>query len=233
MPDGSDTPSQSPTAAYLAEANEWSRDKFDRALGRARLAYVIGALGLVLATVSVVAVAVLAPLKTTDSYLVVVDRSTGQVEPLINLKKDPQQVLTMTETELVTKGQLAMYVIARETFDLTDIEQRHTQVRRTSENKLFDDYDKTFRGPAEVNPFKLYDRSVRSITVKSVEFFNDRTGQVRFQATLKKEGAVTTSHWVSIVQFRYVQSPGQLNDRLANPLGFQVTSYRVDQESVQ
>lgn len=233
MPDGTNSPPQRPTDAYLAESNDWARDKFDRALGRARLAYFVGALGIVLATVAVFAVAVLAPLKTTDSYLVVVDRSTGHVEPMISLKKDPQQVLSMTETELVTKGQLAMYVIARETFDLTDIEQRHTQVRRTSENKLFDDYDKTFRGPPEVNPFKLYDRAVRVITVKSVEFFNDRTGQVRFQATVKKEGAISTSHWVAIVQFRYVQSPGQLNDRLANPLGFQATSYRVDQESVQ
>ncbi len=223
---------QSTTEAYLKEANEWARDRLDLAHRRAKLAYTIAGISALLAIGAVGAVFALTPLKKVDGYLVVVDKITGQTEVITSLEKNDGKVQSLTEDSAVTKSNLAQYVIARETFDLTDIETRHNQVRRTSEKKIFDEYDRNFTGGANVNPFKLYEGSVRAIQVKSVEFFNERTAQVRFTAHVKKDGAIQDRPWVAILQFRYVQTPLELKDRLANPLGFQVTSFRVDQESM-
>jgi type IV secretion system protein VirB8 len=223
----------SPTKLYLEEANEWARDRLDIAHKRAKFAYVIAGVFAILAMLAIAAVVALTPLKEVDGFLVVADKMTGQIEVISSLKKNSSQVQSLTEDSAVTKSNLAQYVIARETFDLTDIEERHNQVRRTSERKIFDEYDRTFTGTENLNPFKMFEGSVRTVEIKSVEFFNERTGQVRFLTHLKKDGSVSDRHWVAIVQFRYVQTPVELKDRLANPLGFQVTSYRIDQESIE
>ncbi len=224
---------QAGTAPYLEQANAWARDRLDLAERRAKVAYVIAGVAGVLAIAGVVAVCLLAPLKSVEGYLVVVDKSTGQTEVITDLQKGASQVQSLTEESAVSKANLAQYVIARETFDMNDLEPRHDAVRRTSEKKLFDEYDRAFYAVGDANPFKQYKGAVRSVEIKSVEFFNERTGQVRFTTHLKKDGATTDAHWVAIIQYRYVQIPTELKDRLANPLGFQVMSYRVDQESIQ
>ena len=41
-----------------------------------------------------------------------------------------------------------------------------------------------------------------------------------------------TSEWIATLAFRFAAPPSAEADRLVNPLGFQVTSYRIDQEVV-
>ena len=38
--------------------------------------------------------------------------------------------------------------------------------------------------------------------------------------------------WTAVVAFRYTGAPMTMGDRFLNPLGFQVTSYRRDAETV-
>jgi type IV secretion system protein VirB8 len=66
-----------------------------------------------------------------------------------------------------------------------------------------------------------------------VSFLNKRTAQVRFSSTETSQTAKKEDAWVAIVSFRFVNLPETEEDRFINPLGFQVTAYRVDQELVQ
>src|SRR6185312_6478668 len=55
---------------------------------------------------------------------------------------------------------------------------------------------------------------------------------VRF-ATIRSDAgaqAQPPSSWVAVIRYRYSDAPMSLEDRFVNPLGFQVTSYRKDQE---
>lgn len=217
---------------YVDEASGWERDVLNKKLAGDKAArWAAGVLAVLLACALLV-IASLLPLKRVDGYVVSVDRHSGETRVLTSLRETPGRAVSLTEDEALTKAQLAGYVIARETFDLVDIEERHRTVRLMSERKLFDAYDRTFRGPRSVNPFYLYEGVTREIEVKSVEFFNDNTAQVRFRADAKRDGTIHESHFVAIVRFRFVQTPVNLKERLANPLGFQAVSYRVDQESV-
>jgi type IV secretion system protein VirB8 len=61
---------------------------------------------------------------------------------------------------------------------------------------------------------------------------SDGTALVRFD-TLRQDRsgyADTGQPWVAVVRYRFVDAPMQLDDRLINPLGFQVVSYRRDAE---
>jgi len=46
-------------------------------------------------------------------------------------------------------------------------------------------------------------------------------------------GANLVRSWISTVRYRYVDAPMSLEDRLINPLGFQVVSYRRDAETIE
>ena len=51
------------------------------------------------------------------------------------------------------------------------------------------------------------------------------------KTALQGQGAVTKGWYVAQLRFRFTGEPLSLEDRLSNPLGFQVIEYRRDQEA--
>jgi type IV secretion system protein VirB8 len=56
---------------------------------------------------------------------------------------------------------------------------------------------------------------------------------VRFHRTLRQGLQTTESDWIATIAFAYAKAPMAEADRLRNPLGFQVASYRADPEVVR
>jgi type IV secretion system protein VirB8 len=56
---------------------------------------------------------------------------------------------------------------------------------------------------------------------------------VRFSTTRRSGSQETTEHWASTLRFRYAHPAKDLRARAKNPLGFEVVSYRRDQEVVR
>jgi len=68
-------------------------------------------------------------------------------------------------------------------------------------------------------------------TIKNIELLTPTTARVRFDLTRRDPGLdPVTSDWQTLVVFRFTGEPMRTADRLINPLGFQVTSYRRDGE---
>ncbi|TJW48148.1 MAG: type IV secretion system protein, partial [Mesorhizobium sp.] len=65
----------------------------------------------------------------------------------------------------------------------------------------------------------------------SVSLLNRNTASVRFATTTRRENSSTADNWVAVIKFRYTSTPLKNEWRFDNPLGFQVTDYRRDQES--
>ncbi|WP_287304669.1 type IV secretion system protein, partial [Mesorhizobium sp.] len=70
-----------------------------------------------------------------------------------------------------------------------------------------------------------------AVTVKSVSFLNRTTATVRLSTEEKRQNTTRREHWVAVIKFRYTSTPLKNEYRFDNPLGFQVTEYRRDQES--
>jgi type IV secretion system protein VirB8 len=84
------------------------------------------------------------------------------------------------------------------------------------------------------SPLNRYQtHTLRTVRVKSVSFLNRRTAQVRFTSTETMRTSKREDTWVAIVSFHFVNLPETEEERFINPLGFQVTAYRLDQELVQ
>jgi type IV secretion system protein VirB8 len=65
-----------------------------------------------------------------------------------------------------------------------------------------------------------------------VSFLEPDRAFVRFSATSRTGSQESTSHFAATVRFRYTRPARDLEGRERNPLGFEVVSYRKDQEVV-
>ncbi|HAI6717482.1 TPA: type IV secretion system protein [Escherichia coli] len=58
------------------------------------------------------------------------------------------------------------------------------------------------------------------------------TAMVRYTKQVRRAGEFSPlTHWAATITFAYRNEPMKLDDRTKNPLGFQVISYRNDQET--
>lgn len=214
-------------AAYFAEAKCWDDDRVLRRERSSRLAWTVAALSGVLAIASVAAVAMLVPLKTVVPYVITVDRSTGASELTSKLSGDNK----VTFDDGVRKYFLSNYVRNREGWvpqarkeyfeTVLNLSAREEQARWTafyskdnpaSPQAIFTDLDTIF------------------VEITSVTFLNDKAAQVRFRKIRQRGATKTEQASIANITFALIDTPATEALRLANPLGFQVLTYRADNE---
>lgn len=216
--------------AYFAESRSWDADRVRSVERSRRLAWVVAAAAGGLAAVAVGAVAALAPLKTVEPFVVRVDRATGAVEVMSALKTEKP----VSYDEAVTKHFLAQYVRARETWLAPAAEANFRQVSIMSTAAEQQRWGDAFRPSNPQSPQVAYGPNGEAqIAIRSVTFVADGVANVRFHRTVRQSQQITESDWIATAAFTYTKAPMAEGDRLRNPLGFQVTSYRADPEVVR
>ena len=213
---------------YFAEAKRWDHDRLRAAERSRRLAWTAAAVLAALASAAVAAVAALAPLKSVEPYVVRVDRTTGAVEVMSGLsgRKD------LTYEEAVTKSFLATYVRARETWLPAAAEANFRQAAIMSTPQEQQRWAAVFRPSNPGSPQVAYGPSSEvQVQIRAISFVAPNVANVRFHRTVMQGGQVQESDWIATLAFAYAKAPMSEADRLRNPLGFQVSSYRADPET--
>ena len=160
--------------------------------------------------------------------MIVVDRSSGFVEV-----KRPTAEGPLTQDEAVTMFNVVRYVKARETYDPRALKDNFDLAQLLSTGDAARDLTEIFSPANPKNPVKSFgSTTVVGTIVKSVTFPNQRTALVRFGTDEKSATNIVHRDWVALVRFRYSGTPMSNQMRFDNPLGFQATEYRRDQETV-
>ena len=68
------------------------------------------------------------------------------------------------------------------------------------------------------------------VEIRSVSKLSNDSALVRFATSRNDPGAAAQpeENWVAVIRYRYSNAPMTFEDRLVNPLGFEVTSYHKD-----
>ncbi|WP_420469953.1 virB8 family protein [Brevundimonas sp. FT23042] len=216
---------------YFDEARRWDQDRLASALRSRRLAWFAAAGAAVLAAAATTAVAVLTPLKTVEPFVIRVDRSTGMVDVMQGLSSEDGPA---RYDEAVSKYFLAQYVRAREgyldpaaedTFRLVSLLSASGEQRRWAD---------VYRGSNPDSPQNLYGAEGEAVvSIRAIGFIGDDVANVRFRRTVRQARQTVESDWIATIAFTYTRAPMSEADRLRNPLGFQVVSYRADPEVVR
>lgn len=215
---------------YFDEAKSWNADRVRSAERSRRLAWGVAGFAGLVAVVAVGAVAALAPLKTVEPFVVRVDRTTGAVQVMTALRSEKP----VTYDEAVTKHFLAQYVRAREGWLAPAAEANFRQVSIMSTPAEQQRWGDAFRPANPQSPQVLYGAGGEAqVEIRAISFVADDVASVRFHRTVRQGPQVAESDWIATVAFAYAKAPMAEADRLKNPLGFQVTSYRADPETVR
>ena len=176
-----------------------------------------------------VALAMLMPLKTVEPMTLLVDRQTGYVQAI-----DPRTPRRLAADEALTQSYLAQYVAAREGFDRATVSADYRKVALWSSGSARQAYMGQMPATNPESPFNRYPSgSLVLVAVKSVSALSPGVALVRFDTMIEdRDSRVDQKQpWVAVVRYRYFDAPMSMEDRLLNPLGFQVVGYRRDAEA--
>ncbi|MFC1118066.1 virB8 family protein [Pasteurella multocida] len=217
--------------AHFEQVTKFEKDRisFHKTMGKVGL--VFGCLGLLTGLAGVIAVAGLTPLKTVEPFAIRVDNNTGFTDIVKPLKNAEET----SYGEELDKYWLARFVVERESYDWQLVQTSYDAVKLMTTPNLFSEYNTYITSPVSpVNVFKQT-KKIR-VQILSVSFIRN-VGQIRFsKQVLDQNGEpdlnIPTTYWLATASFDYKHQIELEKDRRINPLGFQITGYRVDSENL-
>ncbi len=174
----------------------------------------------------------LTPLKTVEPFLLRVDNTTGYVD-----KVNPYEVKSNTVNEAVQRYFLARFIENREGYEWFTVQDMYNFVEATSNKAVFDAYKNYMisnQSPVKV----LSNRMKMLVKVNGITFLDDSTAQIRFTKLITEpDGKAAVGYiptkWIATLKFDFSKKITTEQERLLNPLGLNVISYRVDAEVVK
>ncbi len=185
---------------------------------------------LLMALVAMGVVLSLLPLKEIKPYVVMVDKTTGAAEKIVQVLP-----LNLTEQEAVREAELVSYVTDRETYDVADNETRIPDALSRSQGQARSSLIALWTRGSESYPPTIYaNRSRLVVIIVSITLLTETTAQVRFRKSLQTRGEKPVERdFVATVGFEFrPRVERNLQAVWKNPLGFTVTNYRVDAETL-
>ena len=216
--------------AYFGKVASYAASERQRDRRAARIGFAVGAVGATIGALGVAAVLALVPFKTVVPLVFRVDRATGAVERVYDIRGG-----TMEASEAETRFFLWQYVRLREEFSAPEAEASFDAVLLMSAPDVQQHYAEAFKGTNPQSPQNLLGRDgTATIRWISTSFLGPKLAQLRFVTQASKAGVdLPPQRMVATVAFDRV--PGQVGAKAmnVNPLGILVTSYRTDMEAPQ
>jgi len=215
--------------SYFQDGDRWEQEIVKKAKRSRTFAWFVTMIFGVITLLSLTALVMLVPLKSFEPYIVEVDRNTGYIEVKTGLTRPAK----LTDQQAVTQANVVRYIRSREGYDPFAIQENFGIAALLSTGDAARELQELYSAANSQNPARVLGKNKRvSVDVKSVTFSNASTALVRFSTTEKSDTDAVTRHFISVVRYRYTETPATNDWRFENPLGFQVYNYRRDQETV-
>ncbi|KAJ8138704.1 hypothetical protein OY671_008083, partial [Metschnikowia pulcherrima] len=157
-------------------------------------------------------------------------RQTGYVEALKPIERQ-----TIAPDAASTRSFLVQYVIARESFDRPSLKANYRKTASWSAPEARAAYVAAMQATNPASPSVTLPQAAQvEVQVKSVSSSGPQTSLVRFRTHRADGGASGQGDrdWAAVISYRYSGEPMTVADRSINPLGFEVTRYRRDAETI-
>ncbi len=211
-------------------ADSWAISATDTLETSRRRAWLVAGVAAAIAVLEALALVFLMPLKTVEPYTLLVDRQTGYVEALAPLERQ-----VIAPDAALSRSFLVQYVIARESFDYDSVQSDYRKVSLWSSGSARERYVRLMQASNPASPLASLPRNaVIDVQIRSVSQVTGDRSLVRFttQRVDPSGRSMPPQYWASMVRYGFSGAEMTAEDRLINPLGFQVTSYSRDAETL-
>jgi type IV secretion system protein VirB8 len=210
--------------AFYQQGMDWEAEIQFENTRQLQIAYIISVVASVIALLAVTAIFFIMPLKTTETYVVTVDKTTGMVDIKLPLTEQ-----SIPQDEAITKYFLGQYVTAREGYMRSRAAKDYNLVSKLSSPIVYQTYHDKFKPENPRSPLNRYrDKTIVEVDVTSISFLSENTAYITIERSEIFPDQQKTHYEAVTIDFHYVLTPLKEKDRLINPLGFEVTDYRVD-----
>lgn len=208
----------------LSQVKSWYEDRYQSLVVQRNLFFVLIVACVCVIVVSVVVIGTLSEKKTIEPMVIEIEDKTG-ITNIVNPDSDRR----WTTDEALNKYFLMTYLKARETYNVATYDYNfNTVVRLLSSGEVFGQFRETISDSVN-NPVALYGANVNTtLTIRSILFLpnnvSGQSAQIRFSVNTsdgKKFPKIVSIIW------NYVVLNLNFNDRMVNPIGFQVQSYSI------
>lgn len=222
----------SETANLITSSRTFESALLEKDAREIKLAWLMAAVGIVLALMAITALIVLMPLKNTEIELWSVDSQTGRYEYMTRIREQ-----NISTEEALAHSLAAHYVKLREGYNYFALQRDYDDVQLFNGDSVNHDYLDTFS--SKQAPDVLFNKAeyVAYIDIISNVHVSatapDHLATLRIKRTVRRiaDNSVKTDVWNIRLTYRYLPRK-ELTDsqREVNPMGFIVTSYQRDKE---
>lgn len=208
----------------VAQSRNWYSDRYETILVQRNLLLVLACAMLATILISVFMVGQVTLSKSIEPFVIEVEQRSGITNVVNPLSR--QDLLT---NEALKSYFLMKYLRAREAYSIVDYEYNYsTVVRLFSTREVYQAFKRAISEDPR-SAVTLYGNQVQTILkVRSIQFLDGgKTAQIRFTIV---ESRGPKYDKIATIAFDFVQMEMTTEERYVNPLGFQVTGYRVDDE---
>lgn len=196
-----------------------------------RRAWLVAFVSLIITFFSLGAIFFLTPLKEVKPYVIEVEQKTGMVNILTKLDKK-----TIPTQDALDKYWTNKYVKARESYYYDILNQDYTIVQLMSSERVAQQYRKLYEGDNSlVKKYKNdFETKIKVLSIVLVDSAGSKTATIRIIKTtenLKQKSIVERANKVITLTYKYIgDAYASEKDRIENPLGYKVETYRTDDE---
>lgn len=211
-------------------AHAFEDEVFFRLRSQRNTAVWISVLSIILASLCVIALVTILPLKEIQPFVVLVDKTTGEAERIVQVRPT-----TLNERDLIRQSYLVSYVTDRETYDPADNEKRIFDVLAQSRGQAEESLRALWNSGNPEFPPAVHGAGVRlTVRILNVSLLSENSAQVRFRKTREQSGIAPVSRdFVATVGFEFdPRRERNLETAWRNPLAFYANSWRVDAETL-
>jgi type IV secretion system protein VirB8 len=213
---------------YQREVLSWETSRvFELEKSRA-IAWRVASGASLAAIMAIGAVVGLTPLKTVRPFVIRVDNATGIVDVVSELGDAKTNY-----DEAINKYFVQWYVRYRQAYSADLLEDYYFAVGALSSPSEQRRYLAEIETSNPESPIRRYGKANRvRIDIKSISFLQPHVALIRYTKILE-HGAdqPEKTHWAATLTFQYSGTPASEKIRGINPLGFEVTDYRVDPDA--
>lgn len=203
----------------------WFEERYEIALIQRNVMVTIAVFCLVAVSIAVVGITKISLSKEFDPFVIQIDDTSGAARVV-----NPISIDVLSGKEELSKYFMKKYLIARETYNPVDFDNFAKKVLRLlSTPQIYGIYINYIRDK-DHDPTILYgQKNTTSLVVKSWSKLDEGRYIVRFSIS-ESGGSMKVYNKISVIEYQYVAMTLTDDDRDVNPVGFQVTGYRVDDD---
>ncbi len=207
-----------------SHSSTWYEDRYQSLLIQRNLFFIIIVICIALIVVSVVMVGVISNKKEVQPMVIQVEDTTG-ITNIVN----PDSNREWTVNETMNKYFIYKYITARETYNVSTYEYNYnTVVRLMSSSQVYSNFATTLSNQ-NTSPVIKYGANINTtLAIRSILFVNSSVGQsVQIRITITPSNNAPAQRKTLYMTWSYNAINLTFNERMVNPLGFQVLAYSI------